>query len=75
MSGNDLAVTIWAFIAGIGVKMIIILSTVIMAAGVLENIRRARAKDCDSKQKKLNIISAAVLLLPIALVVVFLVVI
>ncbi len=58
MSGEDLA--------GIGVKMIIILSTVIMAAGVLENIRRARAKDCDCKQKKLNIISAAVLLLPIA---------
>jgi hypothetical protein len=75
VSGNDLAVTIRAFIAGIGVKMIIILSTVIMAAGVLENIRRARAKDCDSKQKKLNIISAAVLLLPIALAVVFLVVI
>ena len=67
MSGEDLA--------GIGVKMIIILSTVIMAAGVLENIRRASAKDCDSKQKKLNIISAAVLLLPIALAVVFLVVI
>jgi len=41
VSGYDLA--------GIGVEMIIILSTVIMAAGVLENIRRARAKDCDSK--------------------------
>ncbi|WP_294486850.1 hypothetical protein [uncultured Ruminococcus sp.] len=74
MSGNDLAVTIRAFIAGIGVKTIIISSTVIMAAGMLENIRRARAKDCDSRQKKLNIISAAVLLLPIALVVLFLVV-
>jgi len=75
VSGEDLAGILRAFIAGIGVKMIIILSTVIMAAGVLENIRRARVKDCDSKQKKLNIISAAVLLLPIALVVVFLVVI
>lgn len=51
MSGNDLAVTIRAFIAGIGVKTIIISSTVIMAAGMLENIRRARAKDCDSRQK------------------------
>ena len=42
---------------------------------MLENIRRARTKDCDSRQKKLNIISAAVLLLPTALVVLFLVVI